>query len=181
MYNLRPRLKRVNYRTLSCFNLLFSAVTMTAHESPSETSGRDTEESTILSDQDPENIEELEALIVQEQAKLASAKKKALKQKLKDLKQATYLEQHQLDRKHSTSCGEHGSTTMKDEQQTKAVSSRDLREFEDLSQAVEKRLSKMGLAASALLSLRMILRVQKTVTLTPGWSENLGEHEVSAA
>lgn len=31
----------------------------------------------------------------------------------------------------------------------KAISSRDLREFEDLSQAVEKRLSRMGLAASS--------------------------------
>lgn len=60
---------------------------MSAPESQSETSERDTEESNVPSDQDPENIEELEALIVQVQAKLVSAKKKVLKQKLKGLKQ----------------------------------------------------------------------------------------------
>lgn len=39
--------------------------------------------------------------------------------------------------------------TIQLELKLKEISSRDLREFEDLSQAVEKRLSTMGLASSA--------------------------------
>ena len=67
---------------------------------------RDTEESHVPSDQDPEEIpdhtiEELEAPIAQETTKLSDVKKKAklvaLKQQLTELRKETLAEQHKLE------------------------------------------------------------------------------------
>ena len=74
MYSLRPRLTRVNYRTLSGVKMSDSG------RNNDESDKRVTEESNVPSDQDlkeiPDNtIEELEALIAQETTKLSDVKK----------------------------------------------------------------------------------------------------------
>ena len=73
MYNLRPRLKRVNYRMLSGVKMSDSG------RNNDESDERVTEESNVPSDQDLEEIldntiEELEALIAQETTKLSDVK-----------------------------------------------------------------------------------------------------------
>ena len=150
MYSLRPRLTRVNYRTL---NGLPGKANMNASAQHSDNSERDTKESPVPSDHDYEEspdktLEELEALIVQEKTKLAAIKNKAkllsLKKTVKDFQQETYAEQSKLDRDTGSSKTRSTQNVPKKSKHNE-ISSRDLREFEDLSQAVEKRLSKMGL------------------------------------
>lgn len=150
MYSLRPRLTRVNYRTL---NILGKAMSASSKLSDSE---RDTEESHVLSEQDhdeslDETVEELEALIAKEKSKLDEARQKtkliSLKKKLTELRKETLAEQRKRDRETGSGKTESKKVTRKDK--SKAISPRDLREFEDLSHAVEKRLSKIGLPSSA--------------------------------
>lgn len=154
MYNLRSRLQRVNYRTLH--GLPDSDMSARKHSE----SERDTEESQVLSEQDhegheeipDETAEELEALIAKQESTLDDARQKvklvALKQKLKELEQETLAEQLKLAR--TTGKSKNGSKVPKNfGSKHKEVSSRDLREFEELSHKVEKRLSKMGLSSSA--------------------------------
>lgn len=122
-------------------------------------SERDTEESQV-SDQDhegheeipDETAEELEALIAKQESTLDNARQKvklvALKQKLKELEKETLAEQLKLAR--ATGTSKTGSKVPKNiGSKHKEVSSRDLREFEELSHKVEKRLSQMGLSSSA--------------------------------
>lgn len=157
MYNLRSRLQRVNYRTLH--GLPDSDMSARKHTEHSK-SERDTEESQVLSDQDhegheeipDETAEELEALIAKQESTLDNARQKvklvALKQKLKELEKETLAEQLKLAR--ATGTSKNGSKVPKNfGSKHKEVSSRDLREFEELSHKVEKRLSKMGLSSSA--------------------------------
>lgn len=157
MYNLRPRLQRVNYRTLH--GLDNDRMSARKHTDHSE-SERDTEESQVPSDQDheghieipDETAEELEALIAKQESTLDNARQKvkliALKQKLKELEKETVAEQLKLAR--ATGTSKTGSKVPKTiGSKSKEVSSRDLREFEELSHKVEKRLSKMGLSSSA--------------------------------
>ena len=157
MYNLRSRLQRVNYRTLH--GLPDSDMSARKHTEHSE-SERDTEESQVLSEQDhegheeipDETAEELEALIAKQESTLDDARQKvklvALKQKLKELEKETLAEQLKLAR--ATGTSKNGSKVPKNfGSKHKEVSSRDLREFEELSHKVEKRLSKMGLSSSA--------------------------------
>ena len=157
MYNLRPRLHRVNYRTLH--GLSDNDMSARKHTEHSE-SERDTEESQVPSDQDhegheeipDETAEELEALIAKQESMLDNARQKvklvALKQKLKELEKETLAEQLKLAR--ATGISKTGSKVPKNiGSKHKEVSSRDLREFEELSHKVEKRLSKMGLSSSA--------------------------------
>ena len=160
MYNLRPRLQRVNYRTLHGLdNAIMSARKHTTDHSESE---RDTEESQVLSDQDhegheeeipDETAEELEALIAKQESTLDNARQKvklvALKQKLKELEKETVAEQLKLARATGTSKTGRKVPKKIGSKNGKEVSSRDLREFEELSHKVEKRLSKMGLSSSA--------------------------------
>ena len=150
MYSLRPQLTRVNYRTL---NVLSKAMSACSKPSDSE---RDTEESHVLSEQDPdespdETVEELEALIAKEKSKLEEARQKtkliSLKKKQTELRKETLAEQRKRDRETSSGKTESKKVTRKDK--SKAISPRDLREFEDLSHAVEKPLSKIGLPSSA--------------------------------
>lgn len=98
-----------------------------------------------------ETVEELEALLVQEKTKLDEAWQKAklisLKEKLKELQKETLAEQCKLHR--DMGSGKTGSKKVARKNKLKDISSRDLREFEDLSQAVEKCLSTMGLPSSA--------------------------------
>ena len=156
MYNLRSRLQRVNYRTLH--GLPDNDMSARKHTEHSE-SERDTEESQV-SDQDHEGheeipdeaAEELEALIAKQESMLHNARQKvklvALKQKLKELEKETLAEQLKLAR--ATGTSKTGSKVPKNiGSKHKEVSSRDLREFEELSHKVEKRLSKMGLSSSA--------------------------------
>ena len=157
MYNLRSRLQRVNYRTLH--GLPDNDMSARKHTEHSE-SERDTEESQVPSDQDhkgheeipDETAEELEALITKQESTLDNARQKvklvALKQKLKELEKETLAEQLKLAR--ATGTSKTGSKVPKTiGSKHKEVSSRDLREFEELSHKVEKRLSKMGLSFSA--------------------------------
>ena len=104
MYSLRPRLTRVSYRTLS--GLQGSVEMSDSGRNVDDSDERDTEESHVPSDQDPEEIpdhtiEELEALIAQETTKLSDVKKKAklvaLKQQLTELRKETLAEQHKLE------------------------------------------------------------------------------------
>jgi len=128
---------------------------MSARANHSE-SERNTEESHVLSEQDNEEFpdataEDLEALIAQEKTKLKEAWQKtkliSLKKKLKELQKETLAEQCKLNQ--DAGSGKTGSKAVPRKNKHKEVSSRDLREFEDLSQAVKKRLSKMDLASSA--------------------------------
>ena len=122
---------------------------MSASVQHSDNSERDNEELNVPSDHDheespDETTEKLEALIVQENTKLAAVKNKAKLLKIKK----TFAEQSKLD------CDLGSSNTrsiqnVPKKSKHKAISSHDLREFEDLPQAVEKRFSKMGLAAFA--------------------------------
>lgn len=75
------------------------------------------------------------------------AKLTTLKKKLNDLQKETLKAQHKLDHVPCSSSHKTGSKTVP-EIGNKAVSSQDLQEFEELPQAVEKRLGKMGLSAS---------------------------------
>ena len=121
---------------------------------------RDTEESHVPSDQDPEEIpdhtiEELEALIAQETTKLSDVQKKAklvaLKQQLTDLRKETLAEQYKLERASGVSKQKKGHKAMPPvNTKNRAVSSKDLREFEGLSHDVEKHLSELDLGASTL-------------------------------
>ena len=117
-------------------------------------------ESQVPSDQDHEGHEEipdetaedLEALIAKQESTLDNARQKvklvALKQKLKELEKETLAEQLKLTRAMGTS--KTGSKVPKNiGSKHKEVSSHDLREFEELSHKVEKRLSKMGFSSSA--------------------------------
>lgn len=125
-------------------------------------SERDTEESQVPSDQDheghdeipDETAEELEVLIARQESTLDNARQQVklitLKKKLKELEKETMAEQLKLARatgatkfRSSKAVPKNIGTKHKD------ISSRDLRDFEDLSHAVEKRLSKMGLSSSA--------------------------------
>ena len=160
MYNLRPRLQRVNYRTLHGLdNAIMSARKHTTDHSESE---RDTEESLVLSDQDHEGHEEeipdetaeaLEALIAKQESTLDNARQKvklvALKQKLKELEKETVAEQLKLARATGTSKTGRKVPKKIGSKNGREVSSRDLREFEELSHKVEKRLSKMGLSSAS--------------------------------
>lgn len=147
MYNLRSRLQRVSYRTLH--GLPDNDMSARKHTEHSE-SERYTEESQVLSDQDhegheeipDETAEELEALIAKQESTLDNTRQKvklvALKQKLKELKKETVAEQ--LAR--ATGTSKTGSKVPKNfGSKHKEVSSRDLREFEEL-------VSKMGLSSS---------------------------------
>ena len=105
MYSLPPCLTRVNYRTLR--GLQGSVEMSDSGRNVDDSDERDTEESHVPSDQDPEEIpdhtiEELEALIAQETTKLSDVKKKAklvaLKQQLTELRKETLAEQHKLER-----------------------------------------------------------------------------------
>ena len=69
-----------------------------------------------------------------------------LKKKLKELPKETLAEQCKLN--HDTGPGKTRSKTVPKKNKHKENSSRDLCVFEDLSQAVDKCLSKMGLASS---------------------------------
>ena len=160
MYNLRPRLQHVNYRTLQGLdNAIMSARKHTTDHSESE---RDTEESLVLSDQDHEGHEEeipeetaeaLEALIAKQESTLDNARQKvklvALKQKLKELEKETVAEQLKLARATGTSKTGRKVPKKIGSKNGREVSSRDLREFEELSHKVEKRLSKMGLSSAS--------------------------------
>ena len=158
MYSLRPRLTRVNYRTLS--GLQGSAEMSDSGRNVDDSDERDTEESHVPSDQDLEEIsdhtiEELEALIAQETTKLSDVKKKAklvaLKQQLTDLRKETLAEQHKFERATGVSKQKKGrKTTPPVKTKSRAVSSKDLREFEGLSHDVEKHLSELGHGASPL-------------------------------
>ena len=156
MYSLRPRLTKVNYRTLSGVKMSDSG------RNNDESDERVTEESNVPSDQDleeiPDNtIEELEALIAQETTKLSDVKKKAklaaLQRQLTDLRKETLAEQHKLDRATGVSKQKKGHNPVQSAKtKNKTVSSKDLRAFEGLSQEVEKHLSEMGLGAPTSLA-----------------------------
>ena len=79
MYSLPPCLMRVNYRTLR--GLQGSVEMSDSGRNVDDSDERDTEESHVPSDQDPEEIpdhtiEELEALIAQETTKLSDVKRR---------------------------------------------------------------------------------------------------------
>ena len=96
---------------------------------------RDTEESHVPSDQDPEEIpdhtiEELEALIAQETTKLSDIKKKAklvaLQQQLTELRKETLAEQHKFECATGVSKQKKGHKTMPPvKTKSRAVSSKD--------------------------------------------------------
>ena len=148
-YSLQPRLTCVNYRTLH--GLPGKAMSAGAKHSESE---HDTEESHVLSEQDNKEFpdataKELEALIVQERTNLNEAPQKikliSLRKKLKEFQKETLEEQCKLNWDAGSSKTRSKAVLRKNKH--KEVSSRDLCEFEDSSQAVEKRLSKMSLAS----------------------------------
>ena len=122
----------------------------------------DTKESLVLSDQDHEGHEEeipdetaeaLEALIAKQESTLDNARQKvklvALKQKLKELEKETVAEQLKLARATGTSKTGRKMPKNIGSKNGRKVSSHDLREFEELSHKVEKRLSKMGLSSAS--------------------------------
>ena len=125
-------------------------------------SERDTEESQVPSDQDheghneipDETAEELEVLIARQESTLDNARQQVklitLKKKLKELEKETMAEQLKLARATGATKFRSSKAVPKNiGTKHKEISSRDLRDFEDLSQAVEKRLSKIGLSSSA--------------------------------
>lgn len=133
MYSLRPRLTRVNYRTLR--GLQGSVEMRDSRRNVDDSDEPDTEESHVPSDQDSQEIpdhtvEELEALIAQETTKLSDVKKKAnlvaLKQQLTELRKDTLAEQHKL--KHATGVSKQKKghkTTPSVKTKSRAVSSKD--------------------------------------------------------
>ena len=97
----------------------------------------------------------METLIAQETTKLSDVEKKAklvaLKQQLTGLRKETLAEQHKLERATGVSKQKKGhKTTPPVKTKSRAVSSKDLREFEGLSHDVEKHLSELGLGESSL-------------------------------
>ena len=75
----------------------------------------------------------------------------ALKQQLTELRNETLAEQHKLKRATGVSKQKKGhKTTPSVKTKSRAVSSKDLREFEGLSHNVERHLSELGLGASPL-------------------------------
>ena len=152
MYNLRPTFTRVNY------GLTGNDMSASKHSE----SERDTEESQVPSDQDheghdeipDETAEELEVLIAPQESTLDNARQQVklitLKKKLKELEKETMAEQLKLARATGATKFRSSKAVPKNiGTKHKEISSRDLRDFEDLSQAVEKCLSKMGLSSSA--------------------------------
>lgn len=80
------------------------------------------------------------------------AKRLPLKKTLKAFQQETFAEQSKLDRGTGSKKKTGSAKSIPKKTTSKPVSSQDLHEFEDLSQAVEKRFNKMGLAASAAVA-----------------------------
>ena len=175
MYNLRSRLQRVNYRTLH--GLPDNDMSARKHTEHSE-SERDTEESQVPSDQDherheeipDETAEELKALIAKQESTLDNARQKvklvALKEKLKELEKETLADQLKLAR--ATGTSKTGSKVPKNiGSKHKEVSSRDLREFEELSHKVENASAKWVFLPLPLQPQQMNPRQVKKATMIP--------------